>query len=240
MELHQALRNIVKTDGPNIITEGKLINILSDFQAFDCLPASKYVTRAIIDDGYSKRLLACKKWDSSAQQLPHQFALNTGFQLELVNKIFQSMAYGLGWLSSIDNTTTNQCSPIVPTQPSTRLKLGKNPTIQEANRYFTSIIERKPETEKALGVEFSKITCSGFEKFDDCFYYDCNIEVSGKILDPCLLIKVVTFTTDGSIFKVDEKAVPQLDLKGYGIYRILCRIEGITPNEIERILVYAE
>lgn len=240
MELHQALRNIVKTDGPSIITESKLINILSDFQAFDSLPASKYVTRAIIDDGYSKRLLACKKWDSSAQQVSHQFALNTGFQLDLVNKIFQSLAYGLGWLNSIDNSITNQSAPIVPTQPSTRPKLGKNPTAQEANKYFTSLIERKPESEKALGVEFSKINCSGYDLFDDCFYFDCNVEVSGKILDPCLLIKVVTFTTDGSIFKVDEKAVPQLDLKGYGIYRILCRMEGITPNEIERILVYAE
>ena len=241
MELHQALRNIVKTDGPNIITEGRLINILCDFQAFDSLPASKYVTKAIIDDGYSKRLLACKKWDISAQQLPHQFALNTGFQLDIVSKIFQSLAYGLGWLNSIDTTISSPSAPVVPIQPPKPKHIGKNPTVQEANDYFTSLIERKPETEKALGVEFSRITCSGFDLFDDCFYYDCNLEVTGNIIEGhYLIIKVVTFTDNGAIYNVAEQSVTNSDLKGFGIYSILSKIEGITPDKIGRILVYAE
>lgn len=157
MELHLALRNIVKTDGPSIIAEGRLVNILCDFQAFDAIPASKYVMRAIIDDGYSKKLLQCAKWDMAAQQLSGQFASSTGFQPDIVWIIFQSLAYGLGWINTISAAANIPTPPIKNPHNRKKPTLGNNYTTSDIIQYLSSLIERKPETEETLGWSFQ--TC---------------------------------------------------------------------------------
>ena len=46
MDLHLALKNIIQTEGENIIKDTKIIHILNDFNAFQNIPASKYILRA--------------------------------------------------------------------------------------------------------------------------------------------------------------------------------------------------
>lgn len=127
MPLHIALRNIIQTDGNNIITELRLINILDDFHAFDAIPASKYILRAIIADGYSSKLLSIGDWSNEAQSLSLRFATNTGFVAQYVNILFQSIAYGLGWIVEIgdDNCGLNVELPNANTQPNNKTKKRK-------------------------------------------------------------------------------------------------------------------
>lgn len=100
MPLHIALRNVIQTDGKSIITESRLVNILDDFHAYDVIPASKYILRVVIAEGYSSKLLIIGKWDNKAQQLSDKFASITGFIPGNVNSIFESIAYGLGWINT--------------------------------------------------------------------------------------------------------------------------------------------
>lgn len=153
MELHLALRNIVKTDGPSIITEGRLVNILCDFQAFDAIPASKYVMRAIIDDGYSKKLLQCTKWDMAAQQLSDQFASSTGFQPDIVWTIFQSLAFGLGWINSLE-APSSAPSNNLPINPKSR-NAGNHPVSVDD---LVKLIEIKTEGFTSRGFNISNIS----------------------------------------------------------------------------------
>lgn len=230
----------MKTDGPAIITEGRLVNILCDFQAFDAIPASKYVMRAIIDDGYSKKLLQCAKWDMNAQQLSGQFANSTGFQLDIVWLIFQSIAYGLGWTNSIVPRPNDPSSPQIYPQNSQKPKLGKKPSISDINNYFSSIIERIPETEHEFNIEFTNITCvwdNSFEVKD--FYYNCNIEVRGK-LSRGMTIKVITYGENNTIMDVNRQSVSCEKQKSFGVYNFYLHIKGCNPSELSKILVYAE
>lgn len=230
----------MKTDGPSIITEGRLVNILCDFQAFDAIPASKYVMRAIIDDGYSRKLLQCAKWDMAAQQLSGQFASSTGFQPDIVWIIFQSLAYGLGWINTISAAANIPTPPIKNPHNRKKPTLGNNSTTSDIIQYLSSLIERKPETEETLGVEFSNVSCGDYSAYGDHFYYDCNVEVKGPVKERYLTIKVVTYSNSNSILNVESKSISKSDLKSFGVFSICSEIKGVDVSELGRILVYAE
>lgn len=101
MPLHMALRNVIKTDGEDIIKDVKLVNILNDFHAYNEFPVAKYILRSIITDGYSCKLHSIGRWNNEALQLVSKFVSTTGFVPECVNYIFQSLAFGLGWINEI-------------------------------------------------------------------------------------------------------------------------------------------
>ncbi len=109
MELHNALRQIIPTEGQDIIKEIRTVNILDDLNAYQDLPAAKYILRAIITDGYMDKFLIIGKWDNQTEMLSQKFSNNTGFNQENVSFIFSNIAYGLGWIEEF-------------TIPSTRLK----------------------------------------------------------------------------------------------------------------------
>ena len=48
MELHQALKQIINTDGQEILTQPRIVNILSDLQAYQSMPAAKYIISSMI------------------------------------------------------------------------------------------------------------------------------------------------------------------------------------------------
>ncbi len=101
MPLHIALKHIIQTEGDSIIIEARLVRILDDLHAYDSVPASKYILRAIIEEGYSSNLITIGKWDKETVALSSRFASLTGFIPETVSIIFQSLAYGLGWLNAL-------------------------------------------------------------------------------------------------------------------------------------------
>ena len=168
MELHKALKHIVDTEGPEIIKDLRLVNILDDFKAYEDIPASKYTLRAIIADGYAQKLLDLGNWDNQAVTLTNKFASITGFIPENVDLIFQSLSYGLGWIHTIAPTTSN---PSVPKQTSndnfsfplpirTRMKTGwrKGMPEDEIEQYILSLIEFDRSREKELNVHIENLS----------------------------------------------------------------------------------
>lgn len=242
MELHLALRNIVKTDGPAIITEGRLVNILCDFQAFDAIPASKYVMRAIIDDGYAKKLLQCTKWDINAQQLSGQFSSSTGFQADIVHTIFESLAYGLGWINGlspqhINRNTTNYSD-------SRPHNIKEDSTEEEYVEYFNSIVERKPFAEERMEIEILSISFT----FNKKSHYSipqatCFIETQGLIKKGNYLkIIVVYFDKNGKPIYRGHATGPTHDGKmTYFVGEVPTLGDFPIPfYEVSKIVVYPE
>ena len=56
MELHIAIKNILKYQGEDFLLDPKMINALIDFQAYDQHPALKIIFRALHQDGYVKKV----------------------------------------------------------------------------------------------------------------------------------------------------------------------------------------
>lgn len=106
MELHKALRHVIKAEGQDIIKELRLVNILDDFNAYTDLPAAKYILRAIISDGYMDKYLSIGRLNNQMEMLSQKISNNTGFNHETVILIFTYIAYGLGWIEEVTNPST--------------------------------------------------------------------------------------------------------------------------------------
>lgn len=164
MELHKALRHIINTEGPEIIKDIRLVNILDDFKAYEDIPASKYILRAIMVDGYANKLLEIGKWDNSTILLTNKFASTTGFIIENVNLIFQSLAYGLGWINNITNAEIS----LIPHQ--SKLPYQKRQTIltkwndkmseDEKEQYILNLIDFDHSRERELNVFVENLSIS--------------------------------------------------------------------------------
>ena len=181
MELHKAIRNVVDTDGKEIVNDVRLVNILSDFRAFDFIPASKYILRAIIVDGYTQKLLHIGAWNEQCEKLCSQFVATTGFQSDYAYMVFQSLAYGLGWLNQLSQTVPNslQKQQPLPAQatPSPTVRLTNK---EQREAFLVSKLEFMNDLKQEVGVEIVNYC---FEMLDEndvkCFFF--NFEVRGKV-----------------------------------------------------------
>lgn len=56
IELHNALKNIIQSEGQDILKETRRVNILNDFNAYQKISTSKYILRAIIAEDIQKTI----------------------------------------------------------------------------------------------------------------------------------------------------------------------------------------
>lgn len=167
MELHKALQHIIQTEGQDIIKEIRLVNILDDFNAYQDIPASKYILRAIIAEEYTNKLLALGKWDNNAVMILQKFSALTGFIPESVSIIFQSIAFGLGWVNSINQSQSNngknqqkqsQTGTPQPFRPTIQSGWRKDMTEDEKEEYLFSLLEYDNSKESQFHVKL--VGCS--------------------------------------------------------------------------------
>lgn len=176
MELHKALQYIIQTEGRDIIKEIRLVNILDDFNAYQDIPASKYILRAIIAEEYTNKLLALGKWDNRAEILSQKFSAMTGFIPESVSAIFQSIAYGLGWINTYSPILQASSYSPVNLQPS----LISNSdfaqlTVSKQEDYLSGLIQIDANIESNLGI----IINANISIKAPTLYL--NVEASGKL-----------------------------------------------------------
>lgn len=239
MELHKAIKHIVDTEGPEIINDLRLVNILDDFKAYEDIPASKYILRAIIVDGYANKLLEIGKWDHRAVLLPNKFASITGFIPESVDLIFQSIAYGLGFIDKIiklksqtscSQQTLNDIFKISRTDLTVRYR----PDMIESEKetYVFSLIDFDRSREKQLNVhienlsvfidEYNRIKLT-FELVRD--KNNASASLTYSIYD--LSNRIVNTSFLAHLFDKDINYKP-----------IVTTIMGLTVDEISKIRIY--
>lgn len=255
MELHFALRNIIETDGVDIVKDLRIVNILSDFKAFDAIPASKYILRAIINDGYSDELLAIGGWNSKSLTLCQKFANITGFQFDFVKLVFQSLAYGLNFTDKLDSTLSNEdikngsksCSSSKLSH-SYKVLLKKTPKYKEqfkedAEDYLDSIIEIKGDWKKEFGVSVTASTF--FTLYSNDTSVSLNLEIEGSIdfqyNKSYIFVKTVLYNKKGKIIATTDRSISRENFSNsYHVVDLGSFFESQYKNiaNISKIVIY--
>ncbi len=109
--LPSIIRYVVKKEGPSIILEPRFINILNDLRAFESSTVHRFILKSIQSEGFGRSLLSVKKWELQGETLCLKFVSQTGSQQKEVKEVFQSLAYGLGYIDSIP-ASSNEDSPV--------------------------------------------------------------------------------------------------------------------------------
>ena len=188
MPLHQALRYVIDAEGQEIIKEVRLINILDDFKAYESIPASKYILRAIIVEKYCDKLLDLGVWNTQAERLIDKFTSITGFIPQNVNVIFNAIAYGLGWIAELpiiqgQGTSPKNANSGTRTLPKTstssvkRRKSWSKLDVEEREEWLNSLVEIKQST---CGLIYDSIYIADDSYDNDVAFY-INYEVSGSL-----------------------------------------------------------
>lgn len=233
VEFHDALKDVISREEPGIIKEKRLVYILDDFKVFDNYSSTRYILKAIITGGYSDSLLKIGKWDISVVSLIHNCVIGTGFQKNMVNYVFQSLAYALGY---IDKVNTNG-EILVKTKMSSKkvidtsnLNLRRKEIInrgmefekdykKDCEEYIDSIIEAKGDWDN-LGAIIN--ISSSYIIYDYISYIEINVEIDGKISllkDNDIVIYMNTYNQQGHII---DRSSTYIDKETYkNTYRVI-------------------
>lgn len=255
MELHQALKHIIKAEGQDIVTDLRLVNILNDLNAYQDIQGSKYMIRAIIDDGFSLRFKQIGALNASANDLIRKFYTTTGFNADAVTKIFQSIAFGLGWISQMPSTSpqpTPAPAPVPSPQPqpnpaASKLNLTysqlekksdafKHQYAQDAEQYLDGIIHILGNPQRELGVSNLNVNCSFSGEYNN---FDLNIEVEGGIKTTFqynLVFTIILKSPRGKIISKEEIYVDKKAAKNPYFVETVQMIE----DEFHRVCDIAE
>ena len=231
MELHQALKQIINTDGRDILTQLRVVNILSDLQAYQSMPAAKYIIASMINDGFMLKLLNLGMWNAKSEQLANQFVQTTGFQEDMVSVIFQSIAYGVGWKNQVE----------IPSKPRSKAQPKPKRPPKTADD-LVDLIEINPNVQSLLGV-----TLSGFSI--DCTitsvaaYYKVNCELTktGKSKMASWKSIVIAFYDDEGKIRLSENLFSGEKIPTFETISCTWSLnKSITPSNVSRIVVYAK
>lgn len=107
MKLHETLRKVIRQFGVNVLSEKRLLFILSDFRAFDEYPAVKQVFEAIVSTGAGKELMRLSLDDdrdgclSYARELRKSLSEQRHFREDLAGCAVDSILFALGLQDSV-------------------------------------------------------------------------------------------------------------------------------------------
>ena len=208
--LAEAIRLVVSTFSKSLLLESRVVNILTDYNAFKEVVPSKFILKSIISEGYVDKLLLCQKWDDSCDKLAEKFIAKTGLQPNYVNYVFASLSYGLGWTKKVpkleeeekEAVKTHKASastaPPVPTKATKQKKHKKceNMTDDEFEQYICSKIDWNHDLEQKAGLTFSNFQITQFN-----FYTGFRIlfEVRGKIHTNHLALEYTAYDNKGRL-----------------------------------------
>lgn len=168
MELHTAIRGILKMQGQDFATNPGFINALEDFNAFEQNPAFKNVFRIIVSDGYMGKLLGIGAWNLKAQGISEEIVRLYAVDKFICSYIIESLAYGLGFTSETPQFKASQGAPATPPPAPPKAskldktqkelaKMDEDDLIQyahDAQDYLDNIIEIKGDWKRELGPSY--------------------------------------------------------------------------------------
>lgn len=105
MELYNALKNIVSLQSADILKDIRLVNILSDFKAYEEFVASKFVIKSLINEGLMAKLLlegeSQNDYETIVDINKQNLVDNYGFKENLSEYVLKSIAFAMGWTEDI-------------------------------------------------------------------------------------------------------------------------------------------
>lgn len=97
--LQEAINRIIQEFGKDIIAEKRFVYMIADYYSFRDNPAEKRVLSALVNDGYTARLLDNKEGSDISivtNQIVEEVCRNYGFRKDLVSDILTKVMKGIG------------------------------------------------------------------------------------------------------------------------------------------------
>lgn len=116
MKLQEALKQLISQFGEDIVGDIKLANLLADFNAYGEYPAMKQIFKDSQKAGYGEKLLEAYRKDKKtaiekALDYSQEFAKVSKYKQDLVSYGFDSILFGLGCLSNINEPLSKGFDP---------------------------------------------------------------------------------------------------------------------------------
>ena len=118
MKLEKALRKTIRMSGAEVLTQKRLLFILSDLRAFEEYPAVKQVLEAMVSGGKGQELSRLFLDDdragciSYAQDLRKSLSENSHFREDLADYAADSILYGLGLTDTVTEPSDHGFDPM--------------------------------------------------------------------------------------------------------------------------------
>lgn len=97
MKLYDAIQTVVNEFGSEIVTNTRVINLFSDYNAFEESRTFKVILKNLVNEGYMDQLLYVKDWAGTQERIINNFIKATSFNEANARYVIQSVAYGLGY-----------------------------------------------------------------------------------------------------------------------------------------------
>jgi hypothetical protein len=110
MELYKALKTVVDLQGKDILEDTRLINILSDFKAYEDIQASKIVLKNMQNEGLMAKLIREYNTSSNPATIIVSYTSllsnNYGFQSSIAEYVLNCLAFAQGWIDVVPNISS--------------------------------------------------------------------------------------------------------------------------------------
>lgn len=257
--LHYAIREIVSHEGTDVIKEMRFLNILDDYKAFILKPSLRFVLSSIVAKGYAEKILNMGEPSIEINSIVHQFLQRTGFQLSLINTVFQNLLWGLNYINSIESKDVIEIQSVMKDdreKVSSKLTLGyeeinskgqlfEKQYTKECENYIDSLVVMKGDWDK-LGA-FFKLS-SKYLVYGNCARLAFNLEICGKIKNILKNCEIGGIDINIILFNMYNRLIGKLCSRIYkdtfkNEYRNLC-IGAIDESDfkyignISRVVMY--
>lgn len=117
MKLYEAIKQIISQFGEQTVVESRLVNLLSDFLAFEDYPSEQQIIKDFVARGYSAQLLdVCRSFSGNEQmlridQLKSNFAQSKKYKNDLASFAVDCFLFGLGLVDKVNEPYSNGFSP---------------------------------------------------------------------------------------------------------------------------------
>lgn len=129
MELHKALRQIIKTEGADIIADLRLVNILDDLKVFSDQKHLKNILRILIQDGKIVLGNSKKTWNENLDRQIIKVTDEYGWSMEIVAYVFKCITYGLFYTTKVptlENTSGSSAANANSQTPNKKKSAGRH------------------------------------------------------------------------------------------------------------------
>ena len=184
MELYNALKKVVELQTEDILKDVKLINILSDFKAYDDMPSSKYLLKYMVSEGLMANLLYEYQSQNDVDLLlsSHIKLISDtyGYKENLAEYVIRCIAFSLGWTNEtpslnnhdskvlIDNSN-NSTPPQIFDDGHTHLTFRQLPITGDINVFIKNLESLGYTIELPFNAQYSAAILKGqFAGVNDC------------------------------------------------------------------------
>ncbi|MEE3415049.1 MAG: hypothetical protein VZR53_06730 [Prevotella sp.] len=117
MKLYEAVKQVITQFGEQTVVESRLVNLLSDFLAFEDYPAVQHILKEFVAGGYSQQLLDCclnklgNDYLLCIDKIETDFVQNKRFKKDLSSYAIECLLYGLGKVDKVNEPFSNGYNP---------------------------------------------------------------------------------------------------------------------------------